>query len=111
MCRKEKSNCGNIAVREKIDKMNSQRTKQHPESFRDKPQYIPVAPTVYDIVGAYKSLVANECLKLFKINNETMGKLWQRNYHEHIIRDEQSYSKISEYIKNNPANWDNDTLK
>jgi hypothetical protein len=70
-----------------------------------------VAPTVYDIVGAYKSLVANECLKLFKINNETMGKLWQRNYHEHIIRDEQSYLKISEYIINNPANWDNDSLK
>jgi REP element-mobilizing transposase RayT len=70
-----------------------------------------VAPTVSDIVGAYKSLVANECLKLFKINNETMGKLWQRNYHEHIIRDEQSYLKISEYIINNPANWDNDSLK
>ena len=40
-----------------------------------------------------------------------MGKLWQRNYHEHIIRDEQSYLKISEYIINNPANWDNDSLK
>ena len=70
-----------------------------------------VAPTVSDIVGAYKSLVANECLKIFKINNETMGKLWQRNYWEHIIRNEQSYMKISEYIINNPANWDNDRLK
>lgn len=70
-----------------------------------------VAPTISDIVGAYKSLVANECLKLFKKNNETMGKLWQRNFHEHIIRNEQSYRRISEYIKNNPANWDNDSLK
>ena len=32
-----------------------------------------VAPTVSDIVGAYKSMAANECLKLFKINNETMA--------------------------------------
>lgn len=60
---------------------------------------------VGDIVGAYKSLVANECLEIYKTKNEMMGKLWQRNYHEHIIRDEQSYQRISEYIINNPKNW------
>ena len=37
-----------------------------------------------------------------------MGKLWQRNYHEHIIREEQAYQKISDYIINNPANWKED---
>jgi putative transposase len=35
-------------------------------------------------------------------------KIWQRNYHEHIIRDEQSYQRISEYIINNPKNWKED---
>ena len=70
-----------------------------------------VSPAIPDIVGAYKSLVANECLKIYKMNNETMGKLWQRNYWDHIIKNEWSYKKISEYIVNNPANWDNDTLK
>lgn len=35
-------------------------------------------------------------------------KIWQRNYYEHIIRDEQSYHRISEYIKNNPAKWEED---
>ncbi len=64
--------------------------------------------TVGHIVGAYKSLVANGCLDIFKTKNETMGKLWQRNYHEHIIRDEQSYYRISEYIINNPENWTDD---
>jgi REP element-mobilizing transposase RayT len=34
-----------------------------------------------------------------------MGKLWQTNYHEHIIRNQQSYQRISEYIVNNPAKW------
>jgi putative transposase len=66
------------------------------------------AKTVGDIVGAYKSLVANRCLDVFKTKNETMGKLWQRNYHEHIILDEQSYHRISEYIINNPENWTDD---
>ncbi len=68
-----------------------------------------VAPTsVSDIVGAYKSLVANGCLEIYKSKNETMGKLWQRNYYDHIIRNEKSYHKIADYIMNNPANWEKD---
>lgn len=33
------------------------------------------------------------------------GKLWQRNYYEHIIRDERSYLNISHYIIKNPSKW------
>jgi putative transposase len=67
-----------------------------------------IAPTVADIVGAYKSLVANACLDIYKSKNESMGKLWQRNYYEHIIRDEFSYQSISKYIINNPEKWEKD---
>ena len=63
------------------------------------------------IVGAYKSLVVNGCLKIYKSKNKIMGKLWQRNYYEHIIRNEQSYQRISEYIINNPSKWKEDTFK
>jgi REP element-mobilizing transposase RayT len=66
------------------------------------------APTIGNIVGAYKSLVANKCLEIYKLRNEYMGKLWQRNYWEHIIRDEKSYQNIANYILNNPANWQKD---
>lgn len=34
--------------------------------------------------------------------------VWQRNYHEHIIRNEQSYFKIAEYIENNILKWEED---
>lgn len=64
-----------------------------------------VPPSISDIIGAYKSLVANGCLKIYKSRNEIMGKIWQRNYHEHIIRTNIAYHNISRYIKNNPANW------
>ena len=37
-------------------------------------------------------------------------RVWQRNYWEHIIRNEQSYLEISEYIQNNPAKWAIDKL-
>jgi REP element-mobilizing transposase RayT len=66
------------------------------------------APTVGDIVGAYKSLVANACLAMYQSKNETMGKLWQRNYYEHIIRHESAYHNISNYIIHNPSHWTED---
>ncbi len=66
------------------------------------------APTVGDMMGAYKSLVANGCLEIYKTKNVTMGKFWQRNFYEHIIRNEQSYQTISDYIINNPAKWKDD---
>lgn len=34
--------------------------------------------------------------------------VWQRNYYEHIIRNEKSYQNISNYIINNPAKWAED---
>ena len=38
------------------------------------------------------------------------GRLWQRNYWEHVIRNESDYLRISEYIHNNPARWAQDRL-
>ncbi len=38
------------------------------------------------------------------------GKLWQRNYWEHIIRNEQELHRIRQYIEKNPAQWENDKL-
>jgi putative transposase len=40
--------------------------------------------------------------------NSKIDVVWQRNYHEHIIRDMKSYLKISEYIINNPQKWKED---
>jgi putative transposase len=34
--------------------------------------------------------------------------VWQRNYYEHIIRDEESLNRIREYIANNPLQWELD---
>ena len=68
------------------------------------------APTVGDIIGAYKSLVYKRCLDLCKLNDVLLGKLWQRNYHEHIISNQNSYNGIAEYIANNPKIWEEDKL-
>jgi putative transposase len=65
-------------------------------------------PIIGDIVGAYKSLVSKACLEIYRTKNEIMGKLWQRNYHEHVIRNEQAYQKIADYIIHNPMKWIDD---
>ncbi|MCX6220464.1 MAG: hypothetical protein NTZ69_05700 [Bacteroidia bacterium] len=96
---------GNMAW-SNIHSSNGQPSKIHSSNKKGQPQGI--APTVGDIVGAYKSLVANGCLTIFKKNNEKMGKFWQRDYYEHIIRDDHSYQTISNYILNNPAKWADD---
>ena len=60
-------------------------------------QFAPTAPTA--TIG---SIDPTEYIK--KLN----FKIWQRNYYEHIIRDENSNYRISEYIKNNPKKWEQD---
>ncbi len=41
--------------------------------------------------------------------NTDIHAVWQRNYYEHIIRHEDAYLKIAEYIQTNPQRWDTDT--
>jgi len=59
--------------------------------------------SIGSIVRGYKIGVT----KFFRDNTD-IYHVWQRNYHEYIIRSEQSYLRISEYIINNPKMWEND---
>ncbi|WP_298152985.1 transposase [Flavobacterium sp.] len=86
----------------------------HMTSNHDERATARVAPTttsISNIIGAYKSLVFNACLEVHKRNNTKMGKLWQRNYYERIIRDDRAYQNIRQYIIDNPSNWGKDSLK
>ena len=75
----------------------------------------PVAPTtikpgpkpksIGSIMAGFKSAVTK------RVNDYrgTPGqKFWQRNYYEHIIRNENELNRIRNYIINNPKNWDGD---
>ena len=54
------------------------------------------------IVGGFKSAVSK--------NAHRAGFYfeWQTRFHDHIIRDDDEYQRISEYIRNNPARWKDD---
>jgi putative transposase len=54
------------------------------------------------IVGWYKMNSA----KYINITMQTSGKsFWQRDYYDHIIRNDSSFQTIADYIKSNPVNW------
>ena len=67
-----------------------------------------VAPTVGSIIGGYKSLVANDWLKICKAQNRCMGTIWQRGYYDNIVRDANDYETRWHYINGNPSNWQED---
>jgi REP element-mobilizing transposase RayT len=58
--------------------------------------------TVSSVIGSYKSAVSKHAHRL------GFAFSWQRNYYEHIIRNEQSYQNISGYIIHNPEKWQDD---
>ena len=65
-----------------------------------------------DIIGWFKTMTTNEYIRGVKngLYEPFSERLWQRNYYEHVIRDEQDYISIAEYIRNNPAKWEEDSL-
>ena len=57
------------------------------------------------LIGAFKTVSTKQ---INEMRNTSGGKLWQRNYYEHIIRNEKSLQRIREYIVNNPLQWESD---
>ena len=63
----------------------------------------PKIKSLSELIGAYK-MTASKSIHLAGYAEFA----WQRSFHDHIIRDEQSYERISKYIVNNPNSWDQD---
>ncbi|MCP4653419.1 MAG: hypothetical protein GY858_08580 [Candidatus Omnitrophica bacterium] len=68
------------------------------------------APTILslsNIIQRLKTLTTKKYIDGIKNNNWSpfAKRLWQRDYHDHIIRNKTSLNKIREYITNNPINW------
>jgi len=66
------------------------------------------APKLGDVIGAFKSITTHEYI--LGVDNKNWPRfykrLWQRNYYEHIIRNEADLKRIRNYIMSNSANWD-----
>jgi len=65
-----------------------------------------------DVVGAFKSITTHEYI--IGVRNSVWPpfdkRIWQRNYWEHIIRNDAAYQRIKQYVQENPARWVEDQL-
>ncbi|MEZ4668599.1 MAG: transposase [Anaerolineae bacterium] len=63
-----------------------------------------------DIMQWFKTMTTNAYIKGVKQNGweSFPGQVWQRGYHDHIIRDDQDMTIRQQYIFDNPARWQND---
>lgn len=59
-----------------------------------------------EIIRAFKSFSAR---RINENRNNIGGSIWQRNYYEHVIRNEEELNGIYEYIAANPQNWEDDS--
>lgn len=60
--------------------------------------------TVSSIIGSYKSI----CTKHIHTAFPTMNFEWQSRFWDNIVRDDEAFNTISQYIVNNPMNWEDD---
>ncbi len=65
---------------------------------------------LHQVVQWFKTMTTTEYIRNVKTRDWPRfdKRLWQRNYYEHIIRSEQSYAKIADYIEGNPSKWQSD---
>jgi putative transposase len=79
-----------------------------PTKFQRKPK------SVSSFVAGFKSATTTQIDDFIDLNKlnipkyNSKNKLWQPNYHDHIVRNETEYWKIKKYIINNPFNWGKD---
>ena len=60
------------------------------------------APLRAAFIAGFKSAVAR---RINALRGTPGAPVWQRNYYEHIVRDDAEINRIREYILNNPMNW------
>ncbi len=66
-------------------------------------------PRLGSVVGTFKSLCVHDWLDHIKQNGlHAVGKVWQRSYYDHIIRDEDDLNRIRQYVQSNPFCWESD---
>ena len=68
------------------------------------------APTLSEIIQSFKRYSTVEYTKIVKDGKLPPfdKQIWQRSFHDHVIRDKNDYNKIAKYIHENPAVWQYD---
>ena len=79
------------------------------------PTFAPTSTAPTTTIAQSPSITIGSIVRGFKIGvtkwfraNTDLHSIWQRNYHEHVVRNEEELAAIREYILANPARWNED---
>jgi len=98
--KKSSTEVGQVAHVETLHATSLQRTSSPGKTKNKKMARISPKPnSISTILRSFKSAVTNSARKITK----DFG--WQARFHDRIVRNFEEYNRISNYIKNNPANW------
>ena len=106
-------------VNDQINEINSVYAKLKIMKYVIMPDHLHMIIYLFDennvMVGTSRTpsptnAVIPSLISVFKrfVNKKTGCDIWQRSYHDHIIRNEREFLEICNYIDNNPINWVND---
>ena len=67
--------------------------------------------SISSFVAIFKSVTTKQINDIYKDAQQCVStKIWQTNYHDHIVRNYNTFDKIYQYIKTNPGNWEMDSI-
>jgi len=85
-----------------VETLHATSLQQQPGKNEKMAAISPKSNSVSTIIRSYKSAVTKHANRLGLENG------WQARFHDHIIRNDAEYQRISDYIIRNPQNWNND---
>lgn len=97
-----------VIIMKDIDNMlvgDGFKPSRHPNRTGYKPVPTRQHHGLTEIIRAFKTFSARR----INISQDTQGRpVWQRSFHDHIIRNDREFDRIRQYIINNPIGWDTD---
>jgi len=84
---------------------------------KNQPNFIRLPKSISSFIAGFKSAINSKIDDYIDENNLDIPKynrnnhFFQPNYYDHIIRNNDEFKRIKNYIINNPQNWETDTLK
>jgi putative transposase len=98
---------GIVAIVENISGVGAQHAAPIPQPTQGITSNNVASGSIGAVVRSFKSAVTRQ----INLLDNTPGEIiWQRNYHEHIIRSESSLNTLRQYVEQNPARWNEDKL-
>ena len=66
-----------------------------------------IGRSLLDVIRFFKTMTTNAYIRGVKtgILSPFDGKLWQKSYYDHVIRNQKDYDETWKYIENNPTKW------